>query len=44
MTPKCAPTLGVAFMRELQMFKALVGKAKKRQIEPPRHHKKYLEV
>jgi hypothetical protein len=34
MTPKCIPTLGVAFVQELQMFKALVGKANKHQIGP----------
>jgi hypothetical protein len=27
--PKCTPTLGVAIMRKLRMFGALVGKAKK---------------
>jgi len=26
MTPKCTPTLGVAFAWKLRMFKALVGK------------------
>jgi hypothetical protein len=31
MTPKCTPTLGVAFMEELQMFRTLVGKANKHQ-------------
>jgi len=29
MTLKCTPILGAALMWELQMFKALVGKAKK---------------
>ncbi len=33
-TPKCTPTLGVIFVKKLQMFRALVGKAKKHQIEP----------
>ncbi len=28
-TPKCIPTLGIALVQELQMFKALVGKGKK---------------
>jgi hypothetical protein len=31
-------------MRELQMFKALVGKVKKNQIGLSRHHLKGLEV
>jgi hypothetical protein len=35
MTPKCTPTLGIAVMQELQMFKAMVGKEKKHQIGPP---------
>jgi hypothetical protein len=38
MTPKCTPNLGVAFVWELQMFKALIGNANKHQIEPPRHN------
>jgi hypothetical protein len=38
MTHECTPTLGVALVRELQMFGALVGKANKHQIEPLRHH------
>ncbi len=29
MTPKCTPTLGVALVRELWMFKTLIGEAKK---------------
>jgi hypothetical protein len=29
---KCIPTLGNALVRELRMFKALIGKAKKHQI------------
>jgi hypothetical protein len=37
-TPKCTPTLGVALVWELEMFKALVGKANKDQIRPPRRH------
>jgi hypothetical protein len=32
MTPKCTPTLGIALLRKLQMFKALVEKAQKHQI------------
>jgi len=44
MTPKCTSILGVAFMRELQMFKTLVGKAKKHKIGPPSHHQKGLEA
>jgi hypothetical protein len=35
MTPMCIPTLEVAFVRELRMFKTLVGKANKHQIGPP---------
>jgi hypothetical protein len=38
MTPKCTFILGVVFMRQLQMFRALVGKANKHQIEPLGHH------
>jgi len=38
MTLKCTPTLGVAFVWELQMFKTLVGKEKRHQIGPPWHH------
>jgi hypothetical protein len=34
MTPNYTPTLGVAFMWELRMFKTLVSKANKHQIEP----------
>ncbi len=37
MTPKCTITLGVAFLKKLWMFRALVGKVKKHQIEPPKH-------
>ncbi len=29
MTPKCTPILGIAFVRELWMFRALVGTCKK---------------
>jgi hypothetical protein len=34
LTPKCTPTSGVALMQELRMFRALVGKIKKHQIDP----------
>jgi hypothetical protein len=34
MTPKCIPTLGITLVCELQMFIALVGKAKIYQIGP----------
>ncbi len=43
MTPKCTPTLRVAFIWELRTFKVLVGKANKHQIEPPWHHIKVLK-
>jgi len=36
MTFKCTPTLGVAFVQESQMFKALVEKENKYQIGPPK--------
>jgi len=36
MTPKCTPTLGVTLMKELQMFRALVGKEKKTQNWAPK--------
>jgi len=38
MIPKCTPTLGVAFVQEFQMFRALVEKANKHQIGPPKYH------
>jgi hypothetical protein len=38
MTPKCTLTLGIALMRELQMFIALVKKEKEHQIGPSWHH------
>jgi hypothetical protein len=38
MAPKCIPTLGVALVQELQMFKALFGKVNKHQIVPLGHH------
>jgi hypothetical protein len=44
MTPKCTPILGIAFVQELRMFKALVGKENKHQIRPLRHHLKSFEV
>jgi hypothetical protein len=34
MIPKCLPILGITLMREFQMFKALVEKENKHQIEP----------
>jgi hypothetical protein len=44
MTPKCIPTLEVAFMWESQMFKSLDRKANKHQIEPIEYHWKGLEI
>jgi hypothetical protein len=44
MIPKCIPTLGITFVQELRMFRALVGKENKHQIRPLRHHLKGLEV
>jgi hypothetical protein len=44
MIPKCILTLGVAFVQELQMFKALVRKANKHQISPLGHNYKGLEA
>jgi hypothetical protein len=44
MIPKSIPTLGVTFVRELQMFKTLIEKQKKHQIGPSRHHYKGLEA
>jgi len=44
MIPKCIPTLGVALMWELQMFRTLVGKAKKHHIGPLGYHWKGLEA
>jgi len=38
MTPKCTPTLGVALMRELQMFITLVVMVNKHQIGLPGYH------
>jgi hypothetical protein len=43
MTPKCIPILGVTFVRELQMFRTLVGKANKHQIGPQDTIKKVLK-
>jgi hypothetical protein len=43
MTPKCAPTLGVALVRELQMFKALVVKENKYQLGPQETIRKVLK-
>jgi hypothetical protein len=44
MTPKCTPTLGVAFVWEFWMFTALVGKANKHQIGLSWHHRKVLKL
>jgi hypothetical protein len=44
MTLKCTPTLGVAFVWKSWRFKALVEKANKHSIRPPRYHWKGLEV
>jgi len=44
MIPKHIPTLGVALVRESQMFKALVEMANKHQIGLLRYHWKNLEV
>jgi hypothetical protein len=38
MAPKYAPTLGVAFMQESQIFRTLVEKENKHQIGRPRYH------
>ncbi len=43
MTPKCAPTLGVALVRELQMFGALVVKENKYQLGPQETIRKVLK-
>jgi hypothetical protein len=37
-TLKCTLILEVTFLQELQMFRTLVGKEKKHQIGPLRHH------
>jgi hypothetical protein len=44
MASKCTPILGVAFVQESQIFKALVEREKKHQIEPLGYHWKGLEV
>jgi hypothetical protein len=44
MTPKCTPTLGVALMRELRMFRALVRRSNKHKIGPPNNIKKVLKL
>jgi hypothetical protein len=44
MIPKWIPILGVALVRESQMFKALVEKENKHQIGPLRYHWKGLEL
>ncbi len=38
MSPKCTPTLEIALVRELQMFRALVGRVNKHQIGLLGHH------
>ncbi len=43
MIPKCTPTLGVAFVWKLRMFRALVGKANKHQIGPQDTIRKVLK-
>jgi hypothetical protein len=40
---KCIPTLGIAFMQELRMFGALVGKEKKIKLGPHDTIKKVLK-
>ncbi len=42
--PKCILALGVAFMQESQIFKALVEKVNKHQIRPLKYHWKYLKI
>jgi hypothetical protein len=44
MTPKCIPTLGVAYVQEFRIFKALVQKEKIYQIKLSGYHWKGLEV
>jgi hypothetical protein len=44
MIPKCIPILGVTFMQELPMFRALIRKANERQIEPLGYHWKGFEA
>jgi hypothetical protein len=44
MIPKCIPILGIAFVQETQIFKALVEKEKKHQIGPLRYHWKGLKM
>jgi len=43
MTPKCILTLGVAFVRESQIFRTLVGKANKHQIDLQDTIRKFLK-
>jgi hypothetical protein len=43
MIPKCTPALGVAFVWELQMFKALVEKEKNTKLGPPDTIRKFLK-
>jgi hypothetical protein len=44
MTPKCATTLGIAFMQEFEIFRALVERAYKHQIGPLGYHWKDFEM
>jgi len=44
MTSKCTPIFRVTFVGDFRIFKALVERANKHQIGPPRYHWKGLEV
>jgi hypothetical protein len=44
MTSKCTPIFKVAFMGDSQIFKTLVERANKHQIEPPGYHWKGFEL
>jgi hypothetical protein len=43
MTPKCSPTLGVALVQELWMFRALVEKTKNAKLGPQDNIRKVLK-
>jgi len=43
MTPKCIPSLGVALMKEFQMFRTLVGKEKNTNLIPQGTIRKILK-
>jgi len=43
MTPNCTPTLGIAFVRELQMFRTLIGNAKNTKLGPQDTIRKVLK-